>query len=111
MKIITQARFPEKGETDIAVLFVFNDQMRNGMTPEAASPFLAKAAPWLADSPALNDFKAKKDELVLAYGQPGSHIPRVLLAGLGDAKKFSPDALRACAGKAARRARHGRCGR
>ena len=105
MKIITQARFPEKGETDIAVLFVFNDQMRNGMTPEAASPFLAKAAPWLADSPALNDFKAKKDELVLAYGQPGSHIPRVLLAGLGDAKKFSPDALRACAGKAARRCR------
>lgn len=105
MKIITQTRIPEKGETDIAVLFVCSDQVQNGLAIETASPFLAQSASWLTNTPALTDFTAKKDEFVLAYGQPESRIPRVLLAGLGEAKNFSLNVLRACAGKAARRCR------
>lgn len=105
MKIITQARFPEDGETDIAVLFVFSDQMQNNFTPETASPLLAQSAPWLKASPALHDFKAQKDECLLAYGDGQSPVPRVLLAGLGESKQFTLDSFRACAGKAARRCR------
>ncbi len=105
MNIMTQARFPEQGETDIAVLFVFSDQMQNGLTPENASPLLARAASWLANAPALRDFKAKQGEFVLAYGEPCAPLSRILLAGLGETKKFSLETLRACAGKAARRCR------
>ncbi|MDR1125381.1 MAG: leucyl aminopeptidase [Deltaproteobacteria bacterium] len=75
------------------LLPVFNDKKAFEYVPE-----LARNLPWLQNSPALADFRAKKDETALLYGPPealkDAPLPRLLLVGLGKRDDFKPQVLR-----------------
>ena len=68
--------------------------------PPDYAPALWEAAPWLDISPALRDFRGKKDEQALLYGHPEAPLSRVLLCGLGDKKKCSLNTFRDTVAKA-----------
>jgi leucyl aminopeptidase len=51
------------------------------------------------------DFTGKLDESSLLYGQEGLGAPRLLLVGLGERERFSPERLRRASATVAKRAR------
>lgn len=78
----------------VAVLFIPEPADANSSSfpkdfNELTSVALQEAAPWLAIAPAWRDFKAKKQELVLAYGPAAAPVSRILLVGLGQWNKLS----------------------
>ncbi len=58
-------------------VFLFSDET------VAFSDALNQAAPWLATSPALNDFLPDEGECVLVHAPSAAPIPRIALAGMG----------------------------
>lgn len=100
MDIQFQGRGPEgwEAQTLIAPVFEKEDILKE-------FPELGKACPWLAASPAREDFKGKEGETVLCYGSRELAIPRVLLCGLGERDSFSLSVLREAVGRAMERAR------
>ncbi len=80
---------------DCLILPVFK-----GGDPRAAAPELLEAAPWFSISPGLRDFTGKENSVMPLYGPPRAPVSRVLLAGLGEAEKFSARALRNALGTA-----------
>lgn len=109
MDIRFQPRAPKAGEgsettgwsADCVIVPVFS-----GLQPLDFIPELLEAAPWLGITPALRDFKAKKNDTAFAYGHPEAPISRALFCGLGKREDFRPETLRdavavavkACAG-------------
>lgn len=71
----------------------------------SACPEIDKACPWLAISPARQDFKGKSKEMTLCHGHPDLPIPRVLLCGLGKRDDFTLSILRNAIGMAMEKAR------
>jgi leucyl aminopeptidase len=58
-----------------------------------------------ADVVAKGDFSGKFGETSLLYGQEGLGAPRLLLVGLGERERFTPERLRRVSAAAAKRAR------
>lgn len=70
--------------------------------PEAV---LKDVCPWLEKSPPLADFSGKINEVCVAYGEPDSAIPRIIMLGLGSREKMSLDVLRKAVATGAQKAR------
>ncbi|MDR2051719.1 MAG: leucyl aminopeptidase [Deltaproteobacteria bacterium] len=84
----------ESWRGDCVLLPVFAEE-----DPLALFPGLGKFSSWLGSHPGLGDFKGKKGDTLLLYGNTGQPPLRVLLAGLGPRKEFAPaDFGRAVAG-------------
>ncbi|WP_448384402.1 leucyl aminopeptidase [Desulfosoma sp.] len=73
--------------------------------PAGPARWMDQEAPWLKESPALKDFRAKKAEILLFYGPAGARIPRVMLVGLGKRKDWSLEVFRHATAMAVRRCR------
>ena len=69
-----------------------------GQTPEG----LGAAASEVVSS---GDFTGKLGEMSLLYGQEGLGAPRLMLVGLGERERFTPERLRRASATVARRAR------
>lgn len=90
------------GGCDTGILFAGSDGWEDGAG--LAGRYPVPAAPWLAASPALKDFRAQKGEMMTVYGN-GEGLARVLLVGLGAAREFDLSVMRECAALALRKCR------
>lgn len=100
MEIRFQSQGPESWGAEALLAFAFEEDELS-----KDCPWLLKACPWLAASPALKDFRGKKDEEALCYAPADSAIQRVLLRGLGKRGGLSLAVLRDATGMGMRKAR------
>lgn len=62
-------------------------------------------APWLAESPGLQDFQGKPQQSTVLYAPQAQGIPRVICIGLGTMEKLDLDKLRGAMATALRKSR------
>lgn len=86
-------------KSDAVVLFVFED--KDQFTSQTAA--ITEEFPTAASTFAAGDFKGKKDTAAMVYTD-GAKASRLLLVGLGEQNKLSPERLRRAAALAAKRA-------
>ena len=77
---------------DALIIFCFKDN--------TALPY--EVLPWLSNCPQKQDFKGKANELAVIYNPENNAPHRILLVGLGEAKKFNLHGLRMAAATALR---------
>ncbi len=79
-------------QADALIFFTFE---KPGELLPALGKFVKNSGKWLADSPALSDFKGKPSEVTVLYAPAGvGPTPRVILAGLGPVDRFETERLR-----------------
>lgn len=72
-----------------AIVFGFKDE-----TLLDHIPAFADAVPWITITPARNDFRGEKNQVVVMYGHPEIPLPRCIAVGLGERSKFTLEILR-----------------
>lgn len=82
-------------KVDIALCFAWE---KEGV--EDACHFIQQHAPWVSIAPAWRDFHGKKEEKIVLYGPPAMDISRIMIVGLGNAKKANAETLRFAFAKA-----------
>lgn len=99
MKINFQEGGVENWRAQAIALFLCEDEN----FAETIAP-LATRFPWLANNPALADFRGKKSEISVIYG-PDESSPRVVALGLGKLADVAPASLRTASAAAAQKCR------
>lgn len=91
----------QKTPFDAVVLFAFKDSV----------PMPAEYFDWLSDAPERKDFTGKPNDIAVIYNHSSKNPGRVILAGLGEADKFSLETLRMSSATALRKCRALKLGR
>jgi leucyl aminopeptidase len=91
---------PARGAHDLLIVPLFAGELRS---PSAALDALGNGLPQLVRAAAGEEgFTGKADQSFVFHTQAKAGPKRVLLLGLGDAKRYRTETLRLCAGKAAK---------
>ncbi len=92
MQIEWKTAPPSEWQVDGLIFFAF-EKPRDYLP--ALKAFLGNSGKWLADSPALADFKGRPSEVAVFYAPGGfGPAPRIILAGLGPVERFETERLR-----------------
>lgn len=76
-------------QANTVLLFNFKDEPITESIPN-----LRDSIPWITITPAIQDAKGEKNQVVVAYGHPSVPMPRAVIVGLGERKKFKLEVLR-----------------
>lgn len=76
-------------QANTVLLFNFKDEEVTESIPN-----LSETIPWITITPAIQDAKGEKNQVTVAYGHPSIPLPRAIIVGLGDRKKFTLEVLR-----------------
>lgn len=99
MKVTLYTDDLRDADVDLVALGIFSDEPDRGLLFSHLNRALEGALERVARD---EEFKGKAGQTLVFNVSHGLHAKRVLLAGLGERERYSPEALRAVAGTAAR---------